>query len=152
MKNLRLCLVALFMVVFANMIAQGEEKPVVPDKLANAIVISAEEVENLIKSKAKVFDVRNELEYEAGHIPGAINIPYKEKSQKSVDFDSSLDKFDTKKLSVDKDTQIIIYCNGETCWKSFKASTALVKAGYKKVAWFRGGMPEWERKRFPVEK
>ena len=45
----------------------------------------------------------------------------------------------------------MFFCNGPECWKSYKASRAAVAAGYPKVYWFRGGMPEWREKRLPVE-
>ncbi len=38
---------------------------------------------------------------------------------------------------------LIFACNGAECWKSFKASHAALKAGYKRVHWFRGGFPAW---------
>ena len=42
-------------------------------------------------------------------------------------------------------------CNGTECWKSYKATRTAVAAGYTKVYWFRGGMPEWREKHMPVE-
>ena len=38
---------------------------------------------------------------------------------------------------------LVFGCNGPECWKSHKASIAALKAGYKNVNWFRGGLPEW---------
>lgn len=128
------------------------EKPIVPDGLSGAKVITADEAKKLIGGNAKVFDVRNELEYEEGHLPGAAFLPYKEKSEKTANFDSSVDKFDVSKLPSDKSTPIILYCNGDSCWKSYKSSVAAIKAGYKNVNWFRGGFPEWKEKGYPIEK
>ncbi len=151
MKNLRIGLSLLF-ILCAPALAQAEKKPIVPQTLEGTTVISAEECKKLMREGAKAFDVRNALEYEEGHIPGAISVVYKEKSEKSVHFDARLDSFDLKKLPSDKSAPMIIYCNGDTCWKSFKASTAAVKAGYQKVYWFKGGLPEWKEKGFVVEK
>ena len=67
-----------------------------------------------------------------GHLPGAIMLPYKEKSDKAANFDSSVDKFDTSKLPSDKSTPVVFYCNGDRCWKSYKSSVAAIKAGHKK--------------------
>lgn len=128
------------------------ENPIVPDSLSGAKVISADDCKKLIGGSAKVIDVRNELEYQEGHIPGAVFLPYKEKSDKAVSFDVSADKFDLSKLPSDKSTPIIFYCNGDRCWKSYKSSVVAVKAGYKNVNWFRGGIPEWKEKGYPIEK
>jgi rhodanese-related sulfurtransferase len=124
---------------------------VVPDSLSGAKVINSEECKKLM-GNAKVFDVRNELEYGEGHLPGAVLLPYKEKSEKAVNFDASADKFDLSKLPSDKSTPIIFYCNGDRCWKSYKFSVAAIKAGYKNVNWFRAGIPEWKEKGYPIEK
>jgi rhodanese-related sulfurtransferase len=68
-----------------------------------------------------------------------------------VDFDASQDSIDLSKLPADKKTAILIYCNGPECWKSYKASTAAIKAGYKTVYWYRLGIPEWKAKGYPTE-
>ncbi len=128
------------------------ENPIVPDGLSGAKVINAEECKKLMNSNGKVFDVRNELEYGEGHLPGAIMLPYKEKSDKAANFDASVDKFDISKLPSDKSTPVIFYCNGDRCWKSYKSSVAAIKAGHKNVNWFRGGLPEWKEKGYPIEK
>jgi len=152
MKRFLALSLTLFYIAHGSALAQSRTEELVPPTLAGATVISAEECDRLLKENVRVIDVRDELEYEAGHIPGALNIHYREKSSKSIGFDPSVDKFDIKRLPADKLAPMIIYCNGETCWKSFKASTAAVKAGYKKVFWLRGGMPEWEEKGFPSER
>jgi rhodanese-related sulfurtransferase len=128
------------------------ENPIVPDGLSGAKVINADEAKKLMGGNAMVFDVRNELEYGEGHLPGAVSLPYKEKSDKAANFDASVDKFDTSKLPSDKSTPVIFYCNGEMCWKSYKSSVAAIKAGHKNVNWFRSGFPEWQDKGYPVEK
>ena len=81
---------------------------------------------------------------------GAILASYLEKSLKEVDFDASKDDFSALKV-VPKDKPVVFFCNGPECWKSYKASRAAVAAGYPKIYWFRGGMPEWRDKRLPVE-
>jgi rhodanese-related sulfurtransferase len=128
------------------------ENPIVPDGLSGAKVINAEECKKLIGGNGKAFDVRNELEYGEGHLPGAIMLPYKEKSDKAANFDSSVDKFDISKLPSDKSIPVVFYCNGDRCWKSYKSSVAAIRAGYKNVNWFRGGLPEWKEKGYPIEK
>ena len=123
----------------------------VPESLKGVTVVDAAKAKSLIDSGVLAVDARVANEYAESHIKGATNIPYKEKSAKSVDFDASQDSIDLGKFPADKNTPMVIYCNGPECWKSYKASTAAVKAGYKKVYWFRLGIPEWKAQGYPTE-
>ena len=81
-KTIIFTLIALFF-ISASVYA---ENPIVPDGLSGAKVINADECKKLISGNGKVFDVRNELEYGEGHLPGAVMLPYKEKSDKAANF------------------------------------------------------------------
>ena len=151
MNKFALLFIAFFILIFHYSIVKAEN-PATPEKLVGGKIITILEVKKLLSKNAKVFDVRNELEYSEGHIPGAINIPYKEKSEKVINFDPGIDRFDLNKLPKEKNTPIIFYCNGEKCWKSYKSSVTALKTGYNNIHWFRKGMPEWILKGFPVEK
>lgn len=122
-----------------------------PASLAGATVVTAEKAKALMDGGTPMIDARVANEYAEAHIKGAKNVPYKEKSAKAADFDASQDSFDLSKLPSDKNAGIIFQCNGPECWKSYKASHAAIKAGYKKVYWFRGGFPEWKAKGYPIE-
>jgi rhodanese-related sulfurtransferase len=122
-----------------------------PESLAGAKLVNAEEVQKLMAAGVPVIDARVANEYAEEHIKGAKNVPYKEKSAKSPDFDASKDQFDLAKLPADKSAPLVFYCNAGECWKSYKASVAAMKAGYGKVHWFRGGFPEWKSKHLPTE-
>ncbi len=122
-----------------------------PDALKGATVVDAIKAKSLIDSGVMAIDSRVANEYAESHIKGALNVPYKEKSAKTVDFDPKQDSIDLSKLPTDKNTALLIYCNGPECWKSYKASTAAIKAGYKTVYWFRLGIPEWKAKGYPTE-
>ncbi len=84
-----------------------------------------------------VLDVRPTEEYEAGHIPGAINVPLGE-LEKSI-------------KSIPKGKEVVAYCRGPYCVLSFEAVAKLRKLGYK-TRRLTSGFPEWKRGRFPVEK
>jgi rhodanese-related sulfurtransferase len=98
-----------------------------------------------------VIDARTPTEFAEGHIKGATLVAYKEKSEKKVGFDASGDSFDLSKLPADKNAMVVLYCNAADCWKSYKAGTMAIKAGYKKIQWMRGGFPEWKAKGYPTE-
>ena len=122
-----------------------------PTSLKGTELVDATKAKSLMDSGVKIIDTRVAIEFAEAHIKGAINVPYKEKSAKAIDFDASQDSFDVAKLPADKNAAIIMQCNGPECWKSYKASVAAMKAGYKKIYWFRGGFPEWKAKGYPVE-
>lgn len=123
-----------------------------PSDLSGATLTNADKAKQLIASGAKIYDVRAATEYVEEHIPGAVSIPYKENSKKEAGFDASTDKFNLAAVGADKAASVIFQCNGAECWKSYKAAAMAVKDGYKNVFWFRGGLPEWKAKGFPVEK
>ena len=77
-----------------------------------------------------VVDVRNEEEYNEGHIDGAINLPLMKIEEK---FKSLVTK--------NKDDVILVYCKSGV--RAGIASETLVKMGYKNVYNF-GGIDTWE--------
>jgi rhodanese-related sulfurtransferase len=146
-KNTGISLATVAILLFGN----GAFAADTPDSLKGAILVDAIKAKSLADSGVKMIDARVANEYAEAHIKGAISVPYKEKSAKSVDFDASQDSIDLSKLPADKNTAILLYCNGAECWKSYKASKAAIKAGYKTVYWFRLGIPEWKAKGYPTE-
>lgn len=122
-----------------------------PESLSGVTVVTAEKAKAMVEKGTLIVDTRVANEYVEQHIKGAISVPYKEKSEKSANFDPALDSFDLSRLPADKNTPMIMYCNAGECWKSYKSAKTAVKAGYKNVYWLRGGIPEWKAKGFPVE-
>ena len=114
-----------------------------PKALPGATVVNLETVKTLVDNGAVLVDTRIEAEYKDKHIPGAVWLPYGEKSLKDVAFDAKADNFPGL-AKLDRERNIVFQCNGPECWKSYKASKAAIAAGYKHIYWFRGGMPEWE--------
>ncbi len=123
-----------------------------PLNLEGATKVNAEQVKELWTNGVTIIDARIKAEYDFLHIPNAINVVYQDKSAKAAIFNPLQDIYDLSKLPANKNAPVVIYCNSGACWKSYKLSTAAIKAGYKKIYWFRGGMPEWLEKRYPVEK
>ena len=114
-----------------------------PKALPGATVVDLPAMKALVAHGAVLVDTRIEAEYKDKHIPGALWLPYGEKSLKDVAFDGQVDSFPGL-ARLDRDKNIVFQCNGPECWKSYKASRTAIAAGYKHVYWFRGGMPEWE--------
>ena len=81
-----------------------------------------------------ILDVREQEEYDEGHIPGAILIPY-----------NQIDYWAEEKLS-DKDAQILVYCRSGR--RSKIAAETLSWLGYTNVKEF-GGIIDWQ---YDIEK
>jgi len=141
-----------FKPVVANDFAYiGKLTYLTPAFLPGANVIGADKVADLIRQGVLCLDVRTDAEYKARHIPGARFLPYVEHSKKEVGFDRSQDTFALADTVKDKGVPIIFSCNGEECWKSYKAATWALAEGYQQVYWFRGGFPEWRKRNFALE-
>jgi rhodanese-related sulfurtransferase len=138
--------------LFAGLLISGmAQAGDTPASLTGAKLVAADGVAKAQSAGAVVIDSRVASEYAEGHIKGALNVPYREKSEKAVNFDSGQDEFNLAKLPSDKAAAIVIYCNGPECWKSFKASTVAIKGGYTNILWYREGFPEWKSKGLPSE-
>ncbi len=122
-----------------------------PASLTGVKLVTAEEAKKLQDSGVPMIDTRVAAEYAEKTVKGAKSVPYKEKSAKEVGFDASKDEFDLSKLPSDKAAPLVFFCNAGECWKSYKASIAAQKAGYTKINWLRGGLPEWVAKGLPTQ-
>ena len=90
---------ALFVGLVVTGAAQAADTPAT---FAGTKLVSAADVAKVQAGGAVVIDSRVAAEYAEGHIKGAINVPYREKSAKAVDFDASQDEFSLAKLPTDK--------------------------------------------------
>lgn len=139
-------------IVGATLLAAGPALAAdTPPSLDGVTLVTAEQAKKMVEGGTPIIDTRVANEYAEAHIKGAMSVPYKEKSKKEAGFDPAADSFDLSKLPGDKSAALIFYCNAGECWKSYKASKVARDAGYKKVHWLRGGIPEWKSKGFPVE-
>ncbi len=86
-------------------------------------------------------DARDPSEFAAGHIPGALSLPYH-------DFDRKWPEVSPK---LRPDTTIIAYCDGGGCESSIQIARRLARAGYRSVLVFAGGWPAWRDAGFPRE-
>ena len=149
LSNLPRCrILGLALIFCLSPLAYANESPL---ELPGVTIVSAEQTKRMLDSGVLVVDTRVGNEFAESHIKGAINVPYKEASLKAPNFDAKQDSFDLTKLPVDKGKPVVFYCNASECWKSYKASTVALRAGYRQIYWFRGGYPEWKKMGLPVD-
>ena len=89
----------------------------------NSTDVEASDIEKLVKNKEFLLDVREEYEYQDGHIKGAVNLPLRE----------ILEKKDT----LPKDKDIYVYCRSGH--RSADAVNFLKSLGFEKVHNIEGG-------------
>lgn len=123
-----------------------------PEVLPGVSIVGARQVAELMAKGVPLFDVRPAAHYREGHIPKSVHVPYAMNSAKETDYDDSVDKFDLSKLPKDKNAPMIFQCNGAECWYSYKAARYMVKRGFKRIYWFRTGLPDWKASGYSIEK
>ena len=91
----------------------------------------AEEAKSMMEEQpdAVVLDVREQDEYDAGHIPGAVLLPV-----------GTINEETAASAISGKDTVVLVYCRSGN--RSKTASQALADLGYTQIYEF-GGIKDW---------
>ena len=114
----------------------GEEKKAADGGVAR---VTLEEFEEKRKGEdVVVLDVRTPEEFEAGHVPGAANLNYRD------------EKFLEKLAALDKGKTYLVYC--ATGRRSTGATAKMKEVGFGKLFNFVGSMAAWNKADKPVEK
>ena len=87
--------------------------------------------------KLNLIDVREESEWNKGHLPGARHIG------------KGVIERDIETAIPDKNAEIILYCGGG--FRSALSADNLQKLVYKKVVSMDGGWRDWTERGYPVE-
>jgi rhodanese-related sulfurtransferase len=90
-----------------------------------------------MKEGATLIDVREDNEWQAGHIKNAIHLG------RGIIERDIIQKFP------DKDTELILYCGGG--FRSALSALNLQKMGYSNVASMDGGWRAWKAANAPIE-
>lgn len=77
--------------------------------------------------------------FDEGHLPGAINIPHDQVTEKASE------------VLKNKDDVLVVYCASEACENSSIAAKALVDAGYTNVFEYAEGKKDWRDAGFSLE-
>ena len=93
-------------------------------------VIFAEQIPKADWPKFMVIDARDPAQFAKGHIPGAVNMDWRQVL--------------AKRNTIPKNKPVLIYCN--TGSLSAQAGFALRVAGWENVRILQGGMAEWQAK------
>jgi rhodanese-related sulfurtransferase len=99
--------------------------------------VSIDETQQRMKQGANLIDVREDNEWQAGHIKNAIHLG------RGIIERDIIQKFP------DKDTELILYCGGG--FRSALSALNLQKMGYSHVASMAGGWRAWKAANAPIE-
>jgi rhodanese-related sulfurtransferase/DNA-binding transcriptional ArsR family regulator len=132
--------------LLAGLREMGETHVAEVDRLVRDYFSSRDEMEPVAagdlldrarKGLVTVLDVRPAEEFEAGHLPGAVNIPIAELGKRLGE--------------LPKRKEVIAYCRGPYCLMSYEAVELLRKKG-RKARRLENGLPEWRLAGLPVER
>jgi rhodanese-related sulfurtransferase len=88
-----------------------------------------------------IFDARPAADFKAGHLPGAVSLP----------FDSVNREFQNVAVLLQTGQPVLTYCFGLVCDESFLLTRFLRDQGFTNVVLYSGGYEEWTRAGLPVE-
>ena len=85
-----------------------------------------------------IVDVRTPAEFAQGHVPGAINIPVDQVTNR------------LSELANAKNKDVVLYCRSGK--RAGQAAEVLKANGFNKLLHVEGDMPKWEAAKLPIEK
>lgn len=89
--------------------------------------VTADKAAELVSSGVQAVDVRTAGEFQAAHLPGAVNLP--------------VDQLQTLAASLDRTQPVVVYC--ATGSRSVSAVDILKSAGFSKIYHMNEGMVAW---------
>ena len=104
--------------------------------------INREELKNKLDQEEDLalIEVLAAEQYDAFHLPGAVNVPVNEGFETRV-----------QEAAPDKSAPVVVYCLDEDCEASEQAARRLEELGYKEVYDYAPGKLDWKQAGLPVE-
>jgi rhodanese-related sulfurtransferase len=111
-----------------------------PSGLAEIVAFDeAVDVERAVRTGAVLIDSREAGDYAAGHIRGALSVPFADRRA----------QLDALIRRVPSTTQVIVYCD-EGCASAPRLAEWLRAQGWQRVGVFPGGIRLWQQTGLPV--
>jgi rhodanese-related sulfurtransferase len=114
----------------------SEFMEIVDDARGRVNEVSVEDTQEKVAGGANLIDVREDNEWEAGHVKGALHLA------RGIIERDIVDRFP------EKDTELVLYCGGG--FRSALAADNLQKMGYTNVWSMDGGVRGWREKQYPM--
>jgi putative oxidoreductase len=119
----------------------GAEIEIPPSYQPGDSLLSLKNAYALYTDKKAIFiDAREPVDYQDGHITGAINFPFEEWD----------DYWKSVKTKLDPHREMVVYCGGQDCELSLFSARELKVSGYPKAYIFFGGWEKWKDAGLPT--
>jgi len=116
-----------------------QEGPIPDDSVSISDVL-----DHLDAHNAVIVDARAESDFDRGHIPGAINLPWDA-------FERKFHAFRAFMMSRSP-TRIVVYCSSDACSDSSSVRKALYMLGYRNTGVLKGGWSLWTELLLPIDR
>jgi rhodanese-related sulfurtransferase len=83
-----------------------------------------------------VLDVRSKAEFDAGHLPGAVHIPFWRVGSRWPE------------LAGHREHEVVVYCGHGP--RAYIAGAALRRHGFTRITYLKGHMTKWKQRRLPI--
>jgi len=99
-------------------------------------VVDLETTRSIAASGSHILlDARPLRDYDRGHIPGALPVPFQEVET----------AFAQVQMLLSPAQPILVYCSGEECDESLLLGKFLIEQGFTNIVLFAGGYGEWSK-------
>ena len=85
----------------------------------------------------RTVDVRSKAEFDEGHVPGAVHIPFWQMTKR------------WRELAVARDAAMVVYCGHGP--RAYIAGSVLKRRGFTRVMYLTGHMTKWKALNLPIE-
>jgi rhodanese-related sulfurtransferase len=92
-----------------------------------------------------LLDLREDWDFAAGHLPGAVNLPI---SRYPAEFESVVAARWPRARR--DEAPFVLYCYGRDCVRSRDGLALAARAGFADLVWFRDGVEAWTAAGFPL--
>jgi len=108
------------------------------ERTGSSQTISQQELLESLESNPAplILDVRTPREYQGGHVPGAVNLEYRQIPSRLTDLAPAMER------------EIVVYC--EVGPRAQAAQSMLLQAGFTNVRHLQGDMSAWRRGGLPT--
>jgi rhodanese-related sulfurtransferase len=108
------------------------------ERSGSSQIISQQELMESLESNPAplILDVRTPREYRGGHVPGAVNLEYRQIPSRLADLAPAMER------------EIVVYC--EVGPRAQAAQSMLLQAGFTNVRHLQGDMSAWRRSGLPT--
>jgi thiosulfate/3-mercaptopyruvate sulfurtransferase len=114
-------------------------------------LVDREAVARAIDTGAVIVDTREPWEYEEGHIPGAVQLDWRDlvdDDSRGIKSREAIESLLTSK-GIAPETRIVLYCN--TARRISHTYVVFRHLGYDDLAFYEGSLTEWEAAGEPIE-